>query len=87
LDTEFYNIKVRGTTDFYICSKDAFDNCLPLANCPLVIELKVPKQLVKERAASIRQAMLQLVCLLTDLQNYWKFFWISNESGKTVSAV
>jgi hypothetical protein len=39
LNAEFYNIKVSGTTDFYISSEDAFDNSLPLANCPLVIKL------------------------------------------------
>jgi hypothetical protein len=36
LNAEFYNIKV------FISSEDAFDNSLPLPNCPLFIELKLP---------------------------------------------
>lgn len=40
-----------------------------------------------ELVCSDYKSTYDTVCLLTDLQNYWQFFWISNEFGRTVSVV
>ncbi|GMF48339.1 unnamed protein product [Phytophthora fragariaefolia] len=89
-DVPGHDIKLVGRTDMIILSDQVLENRLELEMLPdvrLIIEVKQKverhsvSQAVSELIALDIRAAEPVMALLTDLQKYWQFFWVTDPTN------